>query len=227
MSRCFSKSTAWAWMLRQAKSRNLSNNQSCVNPGWCWSISVRFPTLWFLPVTVYLDMIHWLSTLPQEKGWRRKDREIIQELSLLHVSSLIHSLNLPLSFCFRTKAKLNWRPLHRRKTLFWTTHGVAHFKNTFQNCLKLHEFTWLLLRRPESIPATLLQRLLSVRRDKHADTLCHTHDCSVSGCHFWLAQNLPLTPALPGTRHAQLCPAQFNPAETLPPWFLYSQLCGK
>ena len=105
MSHCFSKSTACAWKLRQAKRRNLSNNQSCVNLGWCWSISVHFPTLWFLPVTVYLDTIHWLSTLAQEEGWSSEDRDIIQELSLLHMSSCIHSLSLPLSFCFWTKTK--------------------------------------------------------------------------------------------------------------------------
>lgn len=47
MSCCFSKSRAWAWKPRQVNSRNLSNNQSCVNFGWCCSISVYFPSVTF------------------------------------------------------------------------------------------------------------------------------------------------------------------------------------
>lgn len=146
MSRCFSKSTAWVWMLRQAKSRNLSNNQSCVNPGWCWSISVHFPTLWFLPVTVYLDMIYWLSTLPQEKGWRSKDREIIQELSLLHVSPRIHSLSLPLSFCFRTKTKSEMKATPEEENALLDHSRGSPFQ---KHISKLPEASWVHMAAPQ------------------------------------------------------------------------------
>lgn len=45
--------------------------------------------------------------------------------------------------------------------------------------------------------------------------LCHPHHC---GCH-WLGQNLPVTPDLPKTNHAQLCLAQFYLTTALPSGF--------
>ena len=144
MSRCFSKSTAWTWNLRQAESRNLSNNQPCVNLGWCWSISVHFPTVWFLPVTVYLDTIHFQLWLK-----RMGERARIGVLYNSYPFCICHPVSTHLGylclFVSEPKQEVSRRQLHRRKkTLFWTTHGLTYFRNTFQNSLELQESTWLL-----------------------------------------------------------------------------------
>lgn len=126
----------------------------------------------------YTDFQLWLKKRGKEARVR-----------ILHKSCpfcICHPISTPLAclcpLVSEPKQKVRWRQLHRRrKTLFWTTHRLAYFRNTFQNHLELPDFTWLLLKRPEFMLATLLQWLQSVHRDKHADTLT-----SPSLLHLWM-----------------------------------------
>lgn len=145
-----------------------------------------------------------------------EDRDTIQELSLLNMSSCSHSAFLCLSVSHPKQSEMKATPQEKNSVL---DHSRATMfqKHILKPALWVNVAalqTWIHTGHSATVTAISTQRQMC----RH----CHSHHCSVSGRHFWLTLNLNLTPAFPRTGHVHLCPAQFNPAEALPRSFFHS-----